>query len=336
MNISREVKVGIIAIVTMVAFFWLFKFLQGNNLFSSGRVFYVKYDNVDGLLPTKPVNVNGLRVGKVEDIIIKESHDSIYFVVKMNIEEDLAFTKNTVAEIYEPAILAGKMIQLNLSYQGEPAQDGDTLLAANNQSLMQMVSNKLRPTQNRLDSVLVTLNGALARFNKLADEDTNQSLKAVLRSLDASIIALGQTANSIKQTSDNANLLVVNTESKLDEVTQNTNKLVKTSTEAIGKFGEVAQKINDSKLDETLLEINRASTSLQSTLARIDQSDGTLNNIINDRELYDNLTQTTSNLNILVKDLQEHPDRYVQFSIFGKKHKNPEKKEKIVILEQEN
>ncbi|MGI9526556.1 MAG: MlaD family protein [Weeksellaceae bacterium] len=335
MKISKELKVGVLALITMVVFFWLFRFLQGENIFSRGKILYVKYANVDGLLPTKPVNVSGLRVGKVDDIIIQKGNDSIYFVVKMIIEEDIEFSKNTIAEIYEPGILAGKMIQLNLKYDGDIAKSGDTLIAASNESLMQMVSNKLKPTQNRLDSVLVTLNGALGKFSNIADEETNQSLKSVLKSLDASIYALGQTANSLTVTSNNANRLFVHADNKFDELSQNTNKMLSTTNAAIGKYGEVADKLNQSDIDKTLNEINQASASLKATLARIDQADGTLNSVINDKELYNNLNQTASNLNVLVKDLQERPDRYVQFSIFGKKHKAPKKEEEIIILEEE-
>ena len=36
-------------------------------MFTSGRVFKVKFDNVSGLAPSKPVSINGLRVGRVEE-----------------------------------------------------------------------------------------------------------------------------------------------------------------------------------------------------------------------------------------------------------------------------
>ncbi len=327
MKISKELKIGVVAILSIVAFYWLFKFLQGENLFTSGKVVYATYHDVDGLLPTKPVNVNGLKVGRVEDIIIKEGNDSIYFIVKMVIEQDLDFTVNSVAEIYEPGLMAGKMIKLNLSYDGRLAKSGDTLVSANNQSLMTMLSNKLAPTQNRIDSVLVTLNSALDRFGSLADEETNQSLKSVLRQLDATIYAMGQTANSLKRTSDNTDVLLSNANKSIEGLTQDSRKLVRTSNTTIEKYGKVADKINDANLEKTLNEINEATTALSSTLKRIESSEGTLNKIINDPHLYNNLNSTAENLNLLMSDLKERPDRYVQFSVFGKKYKEPKKVE---------
>lgn len=327
MKISKELKIGVVAILSIVAFYWLFKFLQGENLFTSGKVVYATYHDVDGLLPTKPVNVNGLKVGRVEDIIIKEGNDSIYFIVKMVIEQDLDFTVNSVAEIYEPGLMAGKMIKLNLSYDGRLAKSGDTLVSANNQSLMTMLSNKLAPTQNRIDSVLVTLNSALDRFGSMADEETNQSLKSVLRQLDATIYAMGQTANSLKETSDNTDVLISNANKSIEGLTQDTRVLVGTSNSTIKKYGEVADKINEANIEKTLNEINEATTALSSTLKRLESSEGTLNKIINDPQLYNNLNSTAENLNILMSDLKERPDRYVQFSVFGKKYKEPKKVE---------
>jgi phospholipid/cholesterol/gamma-HCH transport system substrate-binding protein len=37
--------------------------------------------------------------------------------------------------------------------------------------------------------------------------------------------------------------------------------------------------------------------------------------------LYHNLNSTANSLNTLISDLKEHPGKYVQFSVFGKKNK---------------
>jgi phospholipid/cholesterol/gamma-HCH transport system substrate-binding protein len=37
--------------------------------------------------------------------------------------------------------------------------------------------------------------------------------------------------------------------------------------------------------------------------------------------LYNNLVSASDNLSLLLKDMNEHPKRYVHFSVFGKKDK---------------
>ncbi len=67
-KISNEVKVGVTAIITIVAFIWLYNFLKGKDLFSSTAHYYAVYDKVGGLAESSPVEVNGYKVGVVQSI----------------------------------------------------------------------------------------------------------------------------------------------------------------------------------------------------------------------------------------------------------------------------
>ena len=54
---------------------------------------------------------------------------------------------------------------------------------------------------------------------------------------------------------------------------------------------------------------------------KLNRKDNSLGLLLNDPELYNNLNATSANAASLLKDLQEHPKRYVHFSLFGKKDK---------------
>jgi len=43
--------------------------------------------------------------------------------------------------------------------------------------------------------------------------------------------------------------------------------------------------------------------------------------LLNDGELYDNLNNTSKNLDFFLQDLRLNPSRYVKVSVFGKKDK---------------
>ena len=68
MNKSRELLIGIFACVMLAILYWGINFLKGENLFSNKRYFYAVYENVDGLTISRPVTVNGFRVGQVSNI----------------------------------------------------------------------------------------------------------------------------------------------------------------------------------------------------------------------------------------------------------------------------
>jgi len=66
---SKELKTGIAAVLILCLGYWGFNFLKGQNLLEpASRVFYIEYDNIQGLNKTSTVSINGLQVGKVTEI----------------------------------------------------------------------------------------------------------------------------------------------------------------------------------------------------------------------------------------------------------------------------
>ena len=77
MKLSREIKTAILVIASIVLFIWGYSFLKGKELFANYKTFYVTYTNVEGLVKSAPVTLNGLAIGKVNDIRIDETDGSI-------------------------------------------------------------------------------------------------------------------------------------------------------------------------------------------------------------------------------------------------------------------
>ncbi len=62
---SKEVKVGLLAAISLVVLYFGFHFLKGSDVFSRSNTYFVEYDNVEGLTPSNPVLLNGYPVGRV-------------------------------------------------------------------------------------------------------------------------------------------------------------------------------------------------------------------------------------------------------------------------------
>lgn len=71
---SREVKIGIFALITIAILIWGISFLKGKNIFSSERHFYAVYDDVTGLNTKANVTINGFKVGFVEEVELMPSY----------------------------------------------------------------------------------------------------------------------------------------------------------------------------------------------------------------------------------------------------------------------
>ena len=81
-----------------------------------------------------------------------------------------------------------------------------------------------------------------------------------------------------------------------------------------GNLKQIDYAATMNKVDETLANV-------QQITAKWERQDNTVGLLLNDPSLYNNLNQTVINAASLLNDLQNHPKRYVHFSVFGKKDK---------------
>ena len=319
MKLSKELKIGVVTILTLVGFFMLFNFLKGQNIFSSGRLFTVKYENVSGLAPSKPVSVNGLRVGQVKEIKIIDTAKPIYFEVVISVEKDIQFSKKTIAEIYEPGIMSGPEVRLLLDYGPDVAKDGDYLQGRIAGGMLDGLTKQLTPTQAKLDSVLLSFNQTLGSVNNVLDPSTQQDIKAMLRNLNHTIDSFDKTAQSLTATSNSANNLIKTNEKTLNTTLNNASATMASAKATVDKFGKTADKLNALELDQVIKNFENASKNLNTLLEDMNNGKGSLGKLAKDETLANELEATIKNMNELVSDLKKNPSRYVNISVFGKK-----------------
>ena len=319
MKLSKELKIGIITIITLIGFFMLFNFLKGQNIFSSGRLFTVKFENVNGLAPSKPVSINGLRVGQVKEIKIIDTAKPIYFEVVISVEKNIQFSKQTVAEIYEPGIMSGPEIRLLLDYGSDVAKDGDFLPGRIAGGMLDGFSKQLTPTQAKLDSVLLSFNQTLGSVNNVLDPSTQQEIKAMLRNLNRTVDSFDKTAQSLTATSNSANDLIKTNEKTVNTTLNNASATMASAKATVDKFGKTADKLNALELDQVIKNFENASKNLNTLLEDMNNGKGSLGKLAKDETLANELEATIKNMNELVSDLKKNPSRYVNISVFGKK-----------------
>ena len=68
MKFSKEVKVGLLVTSALVALIWGMNYLKGIDIFSSDNKYFAVYRQVDGLVPSSDVVLNGVKVGQVHKI----------------------------------------------------------------------------------------------------------------------------------------------------------------------------------------------------------------------------------------------------------------------------
>ena len=92
MKLTREIKTAILVIASILLFIWGYSFLKGRDLFNSYTTLYVEYDSVEGLAPAASVTLNGLVIGRIEQITINPTNGKL--LVELQIKTDFPIAKS--------------------------------------------------------------------------------------------------------------------------------------------------------------------------------------------------------------------------------------------------
>ncbi len=316
MKFTKEIKAGLIALLAIVGFMILFQFMKGKSLFTTDNIFYAKFDNVEGLAASNPVSINGLKVGQVDEIIpITDKDGKIHFVVKVVIDDNFEFSKRSTLEIFEPGLMSGKEMRVNLAYGQPMSKDGDTLAGAYTLSMMNNISSQVGPVKDQLQIVLKRVDSLTNNANQLFDEQNRAEVRALL-------LNLNRTVASFEGTSRQTNALLANNDPKIQKMLDNANLATISAKTAIDKYGRVADEVNVQNLNNTIEKLSVTADKLNGVVSGIQNGEGTLGKLTKDEQLYNNLNTSAENLNKLIEDLKANPKRYLNFSVFGKNTKD--------------
>lgn len=306
---SKELKIGIAAVIIIIAFIWGFNFLKGQNILGpESRNFKVEYNNVGGLTKSSLVTINGLKVGKVDKINFNDNPAKKgQLIVVFSIEKDFEFSKNSIVKIYSPNPLAGSNLAILPNYEGETAVSGDFLNGEIESSLFTSIGERLDPLQAKVEMVLVTADSLFKNINKVLDTKTQKSLKASVKTLEYTLLDVRKTVQSVNRVLDSSTMDLNITLKNTRHVTENLSKISDTLVSA--NIGEIIKKAEISL------------TSINSLIDGLEKGKGTLGKLVNDDTMYINLTNASKELELLLREMKLNPKRFVHFSLFGKKAK---------------
>lgn len=313
MKFSKEIKAGLIAILAIVSFIFLFQFMKGKSVFSTDHVYYAQFDNVAGLATSSVVSINGLAVGQVDEIKpITKKDGKLAFVIKLLVKKDFSFSKNSTVEIFEPGMMSGKEVKISLVYGGEMAQSGDTLKGSNELSMLASLSSQVGPVKDQLQNALKQVDSLAANANRVLDDKNRAEIRALL-------INLNRTVAGFETTSKQVNSMLANNDPKMQKLLESADKTMVTANSAVEKYGKIAQDIDTKKLNEAVANLDASIVKLNSVISGIQNGEGSLGKLAKDEQLYQNINQASANLNNLLIDLKANPKRYINISVFGKK-----------------
>ncbi len=310
MKFSNETKVGILAIVTIFIFIVGYNFLKGNDVFSDEDAFYAKYDRVNGLSVSKPVLINGYPIGRVSKLSLLPSGQ---ILAEFKIHRGYEIPKNTIARLENTDLLGGKAIIFMLGSSNQFAKSGDTLSTNTQKTVIEQVEpiqQKAAQIISRLDSILSSVNGTI---NPEFQRNFERSFASIARTLETLEGTAKKVDGLVGAQSVKIGTILGNLESISSNFKNNNDKV----SAIISNMNKVSDDVAKANIAQTITQTNNTLANLQSVLDKVNTGQGSLGLLVNDKQLYTNLTHAADNLDKLMIDLKTNPKRYVHFSIFG-------------------
>lgn len=313
MRISKEIRIGLLVAISFIVFFAGFYFLKGANVFSGENEFYGYYDHVQGLQPSSPVQIKGVTVGRVSEIDLNGGGK---VKVTLAIKKKFALPKGTVAKLVSTDLLGTKAVRLDLSSPGNGyIEDGSLMRTSIEGGVIDNISTELTPLIEDVRHVVARLDTALGSVNDILNPQTRQRLDNSIASLETTMNNFNQLSSKLNAESGQIAGVIRNANSITTNLANNNNAI-----QAILKNAEATTaQLSQAPIAQTFTDLQSTMNQLQGVIDKINNNQGSLGMMVNDKQLYENLNKTLETMNALMADLNTNPSRYINVTIFGRK-----------------
>ncbi|MCH5718731.1 MlaD family protein [Niabella hibiscisoli] len=312
MKISNEVKVGVLALVSIALLIIGFRFLKAKDIFNRTPKIYAIFKSVGGLEKSNFVKINGLTVGTVYSMEPADENVTAVKVV-LSITEDVHIPSNSVAYI-EGSLLGSSNIVIERGSSTTLIADGNRIATKEEAGLLGNLSSEAKPLMTKIKTVADSVTLLLSNFNQILNANTQRDVQNAIANLNYSTASLNALLNGVNKplaaTLDNVSAITGNLKNQNEAIE---GILVNANT--------FTGNLKQLQFQKTVDSLNLTISDLHAAINNITSPNGSLGALTSDRQLYNKMNDVLLSAEILLDDLRVHPKRYVNISVFGKKIK---------------
>ncbi len=323
MKISKEFKIGIVVICSIAAFVWGLNFLKGSNLFSHKYFLYAVYPKIDNLIPANPVLINGYKIGQVNKISLFQQGGKNKVLVKFILTEDLQIPKGSIARAISSDLLGSKAVEIIYSNETEFVKNGDTLIAGTEEGFKESLDKRIAPIQAKAENLIISMDSVMNVVSLILNSKTRENIDKSFESVRKAISTLEKTAYKLDDLIGSEKTKISNVMTNLNQITSNLNKNGERIDHIISNINNMTDSLAKAQLKDAINNADKSMKELNSLLAKINEGQGTIGKLAKNDSLYNNLNKSSEDLDKLLKDLRLNPERYIHFSVFGRKSSKP-------------
>ena len=299
----KELKVGIFAVVVIIASFFLLNYLRGTDILNREVEIVAQYEDVQGLVVSAPVYIKGYKAGKVAEV--EYDSENAVFYVTCSVLNDFSITEDSKMAIYSTDIMGSKGVKLIIGTSEELIEDGDTLSGVIEAGLMDGLAESISPLLAKVSTTIDSLGTTVSGMNRLLSDTNTKSVSRTLKNLETTVANVKELSMTVKGKSGEINDLMDNLSDFSSSLTDIATKADTTLTD----INKIVATVSEA-------DINGVVTSFKELLDNVNDPDGSIGKLFDDDSVYNSVDSLLSDLNTLVKKIQENPRKYLKISVF--------------------
>lgn len=339
MKYSKEIKTGFFGILAIVLLILGINFLKGSSFFGGDDVYYAYFVNSGGVTAATPVVVNGVEVGKVMEVKLMNNTDSLRRVeIKFNIQvDDFKISKSDKLTVGAIELLSkGLIIEQGLDESKGYYKPGDKIMGFVAVDIINQVKMYVEPVNQKLQKLMASVDDVITSISAFWDTTATSNIESSMIEVQVAIKRFGVVAKDIEDLIKSEKVRISNIFANVESISYNLKQSNEKIVSIIGNVDKITDDLVTADFKKIVKNAEDAINSLTGVLNDINAGKGSLGKLAQDDKLYNELVNSNKSLQDLLNDLELHPERYVHFSLFGKKSKGvilkPSQEQKLIKI----
>ncbi|MEE2755650.1 MAG: MlaD family protein [Myxococcota bacterium] len=308
-EIITPFKVGLLVIVSLVSFVWMFgQVREGVGDSQKGYDVFAIFDDVGGLAEKSRVTIAGINVGQIKKIELAGTKAKVWLTLTTQLKTDARIAKR------QASLLGEYFLQLTPGYLGEPLPHGGEIKHVDYDTAPAELMNDLKGISKNIIEITESLK------NVVGGKEGQRRLIRILESFEQVSVdiknAIGRNAGKFDVVVDNvievtkgAKIFTGNFSTATRRILADVHKIVRNVKNIIGDNTENVQsgfegiKGAVGRLQVALDKLDGTLVHTKSIAKKIDTGDGTLSQLINDGQLAKNMNTLMEESGTFVKQI---------------------------------
>jgi phospholipid/cholesterol/gamma-HCH transport system substrate-binding protein len=268
-------------------------FLQQSTIFVQGLQVEMVVDNAQGIGKGSEVHFRGVRAGTVTGLELGREEVTL----QLRLQEVTKIPADSRFSIGSQGLLGEKVVRIQPGTSSETLQNGATVRGTAGGGLADLprqLSSQISGIEERLSSLLDNMN---AMFGQETRQELHTLLTETREAAEEIELSFAENRRELTQTL-----------ASLQELTDESRKPLTATLEQLEAGTE--------DLDSAVARLRDVSVRLDLMLQKMDRGEGTMGSMLNDRQLYIRLTNSLEEIETLMKDIRENPDKYMTIKLF--------------------